>query len=111
LQSLLDLFPFTSDDFEARSALWSILARLLFEVQESEVSPLSLSQVVQTLASRSDLIEDILLDGEEGVLSGKHDMLTSSGAKLSPRTIAVSLILQLLLLASFCAFVYTENPE
>ena len=109
LQSLLDLFPFTSDDFEARNALWSVLARLLFQVPDPEMSPLSLSQVVQTLTSRSDLIEDVLLDGEEGALSEEHEMLTTSGAKLNSRTIAVSLILQLHFLASFSAFVYTES--
>lgn len=96
LQSLLDLFPFTSDDFEARNALWSILARLLFQVPDTEMSPLSLSQVVQTLTSRSDLIEDVLLDGEEGAFSEKHEMLTTSGAKLNSRTIAIKRIVSIL---------------
>lgn len=95
LQSLLDLFPFTSDDFEARNALWSILARLLFQVPDTEMSPLSLSQV-QTLTSRSDLIEDVLLDGEEGAFSEKHEMLTTSGAKLNSRTIAIKRIVSIL---------------
>lgn len=96
LQSLLDLFPFTSDDFEARNALWSILARLLFQVPDTEMSPLRLSQVVQTLTSRSDLIEDVLLDGEEGAFSEKHEMLTTSGAKMNSRTIAIKRIISIL---------------
>ncbi|XVF19802.1 hypothetical protein REPUB_Repub11eG0142400 [Reevesia pubescens] len=62
LQGLFDIFPFTSDDLEARSALWSIIARLLVQVQEDEMSASSLRQYVLVLLSKSDLIEDDLFD-------------------------------------------------
>ncbi|XP_062093120.1 uncharacterized protein LOC133798698 [Humulus lupulus] len=62
LQGLLDIFPFASDDLEARSALWSIMAGLLLQVQESEMSLSALCEYVSVLASKSDLIEDDLLD-------------------------------------------------
>ncbi|KAF4393425.1 hypothetical protein F8388_023229 [Cannabis sativa] len=61
LQGLLDIFPFASDDLEARSALWSIMAGLLLQVRESEMSLPALYEYVSVLASKSDLIEDDLL--------------------------------------------------
>ncbi|KAB8903397.1 hypothetical protein FH972_026798 [Carpinus fangiana] len=62
LWGLLEIFPFASDDLEARSALWSIIARLLFYVQENEMSQSIVSQYVSVLVSKSNLIEDDLLD-------------------------------------------------
>ncbi|PON98747.1 Armadillo-type fold containing protein [Trema orientale] len=47
---------------EARSALWNIMARLLFQVQESEMSTSALIEYVSVLASKSEQIEDDLLD-------------------------------------------------
>lgn len=79
LQGLLDVFPFASDDLEARGALWNIIARLLFQVRENEMSPTSLHQYVSVLASKSELIEDDLLD---------HQL---DGLKSKARTTAVSL--------------------
>ncbi|XWS71532.1 hypothetical protein CRYUN_Cryun03dG0146000 [Craigia yunnanensis] len=55
LQGLFDVFPFTSDDLEARCALW----RLLVRVREDEMSASSLSQYVFILLSKSDLIDDL----------------------------------------------------
>ncbi|KAF3455130.1 hypothetical protein FNV43_RR05578 [Rhamnella rubrinervis] len=62
LQGLLDIFTFASDDLEARSAIWNIMARLLFRIQDSEMSPSTLHQYVLVLASKCDQIEDDLLD-------------------------------------------------
>ena len=81
LQGLLDIFPFASDDSEARGALWNIMARLLFQVCENEMSPTTLHQYVSVLASKSDLIEDDLLDQQ------------LDGLKSKARTSAVSLCL------------------
>lgn len=81
LQGLLDIFPFASDDSEARGALWNIMARLLFQVCENEMNPTTLHQYVSVLASKSDLIEDDLLDQQ------------LDGLKSKARTSAVSLCL------------------
>ncbi|CAN0916605.1 Protein saal1 [Linum grandiflorum] len=66
LESLLDLFPFASDDPEARSALWSTIARLLVRVNEPALTPSSLHRYVTVLVSKSDSIEDELLDRQTG---------------------------------------------
>ena len=90
LQSLLDLLPFTSDDLEARNALWSVLARLLLRVKDIEMSPFSLYQYVSALVGKSSLIEDALLDSEWDRPSENNEMLTTSEAKLNSKTSAVS---------------------
>ena len=51
------MFPFASDDLEARSALWSIIARILVQAQENEMDRSSLFQYVSVLVGKSDLIE------------------------------------------------------
>ena len=80
LQGLLDIFPFASDDLEARSALWNIMARLLFHVRESELSPSALREYVSVLASKSELIEDDLLDCQlDGLKSKARTAVVSLG--------------------------------
>ncbi|ONI01011.1 hypothetical protein PRUPE_6G116300 [Prunus persica] len=71
LQGLLDIFPFSSEDLEARSALWNIIARLLVRVQENEMSRSALQQYVSVLVSKSDAIEDDLLDFQLDELNSK----------------------------------------
>ncbi|KAB2606602.1 hypothetical protein D8674_006319 [Pyrus ussuriensis x Pyrus communis] len=71
LQGLLDLFPFSSDDLEARSALWNIIARLMVRVKEKEMSPSVLQEYVLVLVNKSDAIEDDLLDFQLGDLQSK----------------------------------------
>ncbi|KAH7542063.1 hypothetical protein FEM48_Zijuj02G0033700 [Ziziphus jujuba var. spinosa] len=79
LRGLLDIFPLASDDREARSAIWNIMARLLFQIQESEVSPSTLSQYVLVLASKCDLIEDDLLDNQlDGLQANARTTAVSS---------------------------------
>ncbi|CAO2814614.1 unnamed protein product [Amaranthus hypochondriacus] len=91
LQSLLDLFPFTSEDFEARYALWSLVGRLLFRIQEAEMLPSKLNQFVWILVNHSDIIEDALLESECG-RSLEHDTTTTTEAKRGSKTVAVSFI-------------------
>ncbi|CAL5352689.1 unnamed protein product [Camellia sinensis] len=81
-KGLFDVFPFASDDIEARSALWSIIGRLLVQVQESQMSLSTLHQYVSVFVSKSELIEDELLDQQ---LDNCKD-----SAKLSARATAVS---------------------
>ncbi|XP_012837946.1 PREDICTED: protein saal1, partial [Erythranthe guttata] len=61
LQGVFNVFPFASDDAEAQSAIWSVIARLLTLVQESEMSPSIFHFLVSILASKLDLIEDEIL--------------------------------------------------
>lgn len=84
------MFPFASDDLEARSALWSIIARILVQVQENEMNRSSLFQYVSVLVGKSDLIEDELLDCQSDDLSKGHEDLTTSCTKSNARTTAVS---------------------
>jgi hypothetical protein len=92
LRGLLEIFPFDSDDLEAWSALWSIIARMLFHVQENEMSQSSLSQYVSVLASKSDLIEDDLLDRQlDDSSKGHKEGLTTYCTKSNAISTAVSL--------------------
>jgi hypothetical protein len=64
LGGLLDIFPFASDDLEARNAVWNVLARILVRIHETEMNSSSLCQFVSVLVRRIDLIEDELLNQE-----------------------------------------------
>lgn len=90
LQGLLDIFPLVSDDVEARSALWSIIARLLVRVKENEMSLSILHQYVLVLVSKTDIIEDDLLDQQLDNPNEECKSSTSSSIKLDTRSIAVS---------------------
>ncbi|GMI94552.1 hypothetical protein like AT5G22820 [Hibiscus trionum] len=88
LQGLFDIFPFTSEDSEARCALWSIIARLLVRVREDEMSTSSLRQIVSILLSKSDVIEDDLFDHQFDE-NKNFESLATSGRKLNARTLAL----------------------
>ncbi|OMO58265.1 Armadillo-like helical [Corchorus capsularis] len=90
LQGLFDIFPFTSDDLEARSALWSILARLLVRVQEDEMDASDLRQYVLILLSKSDLIEDDLFDHQFDE-NKENESLTASDRRSNARSLAQQL--------------------
>lgn len=62
LGGLLDIFPFASDDLEARNAIWSVLARILVRIPETKINSSSLCHFVSVLVRRIDLIEDELLN-------------------------------------------------
>ncbi|KAJ8563493.1 hypothetical protein K7X08_031945 [Anisodus acutangulus] len=92
LQGLLDLFPFASDDIEARSAIWSILARLLVRIQKTDMSPSNLHQQVLVLTSKSEVVEDELLNYNFDDSSEDH----RSSSKLKARTCALNGIVEIL---------------
>ncbi|KAL8151143.1 hypothetical protein V2J09_020951, partial [Rumex salicifolius] len=96
IQDLFDLFPFTSDDIEARNALWSIIARLLVRVPETEINTPSLSSYVMLLVKKTDDIEDDLLDNQFDVHTQNHDSSTISKAKRICRTAALKKISSIL---------------
>nr|BAF36360.1 hypothetical protein [Ipomoea trifida] len=87
---LFSLFPFASADAEARSALWSIIARLLIQVQEIELSPLQLHQYVSVITSETEVIEEELLDHQSND-SNEECGSSATLAKLAARNVAVSL--------------------
>lgn len=60
LQGLLDVLPFVSDDSQARGALWSVLARVLVQVEVDSMSQSSLQQYGSVLIDKSELIEEDL---------------------------------------------------
>lgn len=91
LQGLFDVFQFASDEAEAQSAIWSVIAGLLTLVKESEMSPSIFLFLVSILTSRMDLIEDDLL--VRPLDHGVDKTADASGAKVDARLIAVSLIL------------------
>ncbi|KAL0369582.1 UNVERIFIED_CONTAM: hypothetical protein Sangu_0276300 [Sesamum angustifolium] len=88
LQGLFDVFPFASDDTEARSAIWSVISRLLMLVQESEMSPSIFHHLVSILASKLDQIEDDLL--ARPLDYGEYKVVDTPGTKMDAKFIAVS---------------------
>ncbi|KAK4375926.1 hypothetical protein RND71_006603 [Anisodus tanguticus] len=92
LQGLLDVFPFASDDIEARSAIWSILARLLVRIQKTDMSPSNLHQHVSVLTSKSEVVEDELLNYSFDDSSDDN----RSSSKLKARTFALNGIVEIL---------------
>ncbi|XP_058197847.1 uncharacterized protein LOC131313519 isoform X2 [Rhododendron vialii] len=87
LQGLFDIFPFASDDIEARSAIWSVIARLLVQVQVTLMSSSSLHQYVSVFLSKAEVIEDELLDPLDSC---------KDAAKLSARNTALRTIISIL---------------
>ncbi|CAA2955623.1 saal1 isoform X1 [Olea europaea subsp. europaea] len=93
LQGIFDIYPLASSDVDARSALWSIIARLLSRVQESEMSPSNLHLFAAIFATKVDLIEDELLDHE---LDDVEQESTTRGTKANARRIALKRIFNIL---------------
>lgn len=91
LGCLLDIFPFASDDAEARNAIWSIISILLLQFQDVEVTISILQQHVSVLVRNSDLIKEELFDHELGDSNINHES-SSDHAVPNPRITAVSFI-------------------
>ncbi|MBA0757624.1 hypothetical protein Gotri_020709 [Gossypium trilobum] len=95
LQGLFDIFPFTSDDSEARCALWNVIARFLVRVREDEMGASNLRQYVFILLSKSDVIEDDLFDHQFDEKK-ENESLATSGRKSDARTLALRRITSIL---------------
>ncbi|XP_022140791.1 uncharacterized protein LOC111011366 isoform X2 [Momordica charantia] len=93
LQGLLDIFSFTGDDLEARDAVWSIIARILVRVQENVMTRPRLFEYVSLLVSKTDLIEDDLLDQRMTESSKEEGELISTCMKPTSRCISIITIL------------------
>ncbi|XP_038719220.1 uncharacterized protein LOC120012045 isoform X2 [Tripterygium wilfordii] len=81
---------------EARSALWSIIARLLVLTQENDMTLSSLRQFVSVLCSKCELIEDDLLDHELDDSSTESESQTSFSIKDNARNIALRRVVDIL---------------
>ncbi|KAL5976578.1 hypothetical protein ACLOJK_020911 [Asimina triloba] len=57
-----DILPFVSNDSQARSALWSILARVLSTAEANGMRKLDLQQYANLLVEKSDIINEDLDD-------------------------------------------------
>jgi len=88
LGGLLDIFPFASDDVEARNALWNVIARILVRIREPEMSPSRVHHYVSVLVTKLDLIEDELLNQQ--VDSGDEQHTLCSGSAANARNASVS---------------------
>lgn len=58
LQGLLDVLPLVSNDSTARSALWSILQRVLCRAEENDDGSLDLHRLILLLLDKHFLIEN-----------------------------------------------------
>ena len=76
----MDIFPFASDDLEARNAIWDIISRSLTHVEGN------IQQYVSILSSKSDLIEELV--DHQLAATNKHQETSST----SIRTTAVSFV-------------------
>ncbi|XP_027341639.1 protein saal1 isoform X2 [Abrus precatorius] len=95
LGGLLDIFPFASDDAEARNALWNVIARILVRIRETEMSPSSLYHYVLVLVGKIELIEDELLNQQ--VDSGHEpESLSSPGSTADARNTSLGRIISIL---------------
>uniref|UniRef100_A0A9I9DQ55 Protein saal1 n=1 Tax=Cucumis melo TaxID=3656 RepID=A0A9I9DQ55_CUCME len=96
LQGLFDTFSFAGDDLEARDAVWSIIARILVRVQENVMSRPKLLEYVSLLVSKTDLIEDDLLDHCMTESNKEEDGMTSACTKSNSRCISLRRIISIL---------------
>lgn len=92
LQGLLDIFPFASDDLEARNAIWDVISRLLGQIKGDTTSPLNLQKYVSILSSKSDLIEEELLDHQLAATNKDEENSTTFSGSLHIRTTALKRI-------------------
>lgn len=90
LAGLFDIFPFASNDLEARNALWNVIARIMVRVRETEMSPSSVYHYVSVLVSKIDLIEDELLNQQIVCSSHEQASLSSPGPTADARNTSVS---------------------
>ncbi|TKY48599.1 saal1 protein [Spatholobus suberectus] len=95
LGGLLDIFPFASDDVEARNTLWNVTARILVRIQETEMSPSSVHHYVSVLVRKLDLIEDELLNQQ---VESRHEQesLSSPGSTANARNTSLGRIISIL---------------
>ncbi|XP_077245153.1 ARM repeat superfamily protein isoform X2 [Tasmannia lanceolata] len=95
LQGLLDILPFVSDDSQARSALWSVLARVLVHIEGNAMTPSILQQYASVLIDKSDLIEEDLEDHRLEDYTD-HKSSNSSAKNLSVMTTSLTRIINIL---------------
>lgn len=90
LAGLLDIFPFASDDLEARNALWNVIARIVVRIHETEMNSSSICHFVSVLVRKIDLIEDELLNQQFSDSRHEQKSLSSPGSTEDARKTSVS---------------------
>ncbi|XP_052726774.1 uncharacterized protein LOC108334463 isoform X2 [Vigna angularis] len=95
LGGLLDIFPFASDDVEARNALWNVIARILVRIREPEMSLSRVHHYVSVLVTKLDLIEDELLNQQVESGDEQHN-LCSPGSAANARNASLGMIISIL---------------
>ncbi|XP_014498326.1 protein saal1 [Vigna radiata var. radiata] len=95
LGGLLDIFPFASDDVEARNALWNVIARILVRIREPEMSLSRVHHYVSVLVTKLDLIEDELLNQQVESGDEQHN-LGSPGSAANARNASLGMIISIL---------------
>ncbi|MED6180638.1 hypothetical protein PIB30_011944 [Stylosanthes scabra] len=96
LAGLLDIFPFASDDLEARNALWNVIARILVRIRETEISPSSLYHYVSVLVNKTDVIEDELLNQQLVNSSHEQEGVSSPGSTVGARNTSLKKMISIL---------------
>ncbi|CAI9099207.1 OLC1v1035992C1 [Oldenlandia corymbosa var. corymbosa] len=86
LEGVFDTVPLASDDIEAKSALWSTLARILNCVEVKELNTSTLHQYLSIIVKYSDMIEEELLNFQLDEANEVSQSLTSNGEDLSARS-------------------------
>ncbi|KAK7261268.1 hypothetical protein RIF29_27577 [Crotalaria pallida] len=94
LGGLLDIFPFASNDMEARNALWNVIARIMVRIRETEMSPSSVYHYVSLFVSKIDLIEDELLDQRMVSSSDEQPRLPPADARKTSLRRIISILNQ-----------------
>ncbi|XP_047168019.1 protein saal1 isoform X1 [Vigna umbellata] len=95
LGGLLDIFPFASDDVEARNALWNVIARILVRIREPEMSLSRVHHYVSVLVTKLDLIEDEVLNQQVESGDEQHN-LCSPGSAANARNASLGMIISIL---------------
>lgn len=106
LEGLFDILPLVSDDNQARNALWCILACLLAQSQQTDMTSSSVEQFASLLLGRFTHIKDDLeshrvdkkeLSAEDAYL--KHDL--SASVSFLPNKITFFIFLRKIIIASW----------
>jgi len=92
LRGLLDILPFLSDDPQARNAFWCIMAGILGQVQENDISISTLQQFASLFVDKSHLIEEDIKSHPMEDLAGSPNIIPD-GHKSYATATSVSFVL------------------
>lgn len=93
---MLDILPFTSDDSQAQSAYWNVLAKVLIKIEErtSNESLTKMQWHYAVLLNKSDLIMEDVFNQHTDEPTDDEKLLNGSARGTNSRTISVSLFMK-----------------